>query len=66
MKRALKFPTDGSLGAVDLDNEVFGTRKSDELRWITINLFRLERSDINLSPLLKTKPPDAGVQGNVQ
>jgi hypothetical protein len=39
-KRAPKFPSDRSLGAIDLDNEVIGTSKSDEFCGICVYLFR--------------------------
>jgi hypothetical protein len=38
-KSAPKFPTNGSLGAVDLDNEIIGTCKAQERGGISAQLF---------------------------
>jgi hypothetical protein len=57
-KSAPKFPTNGSLSAVDLDNEIIGTCKSQECGGISVQLFVTNRSDIELLQICpKTKPP---------
>jgi hypothetical protein len=42
-KIAPKFPGDGSLGPVDLDNEILWTSKPDELGRISVDLFCREK-----------------------